>query len=97
MVTAIIIPIIIVTIVGLSSYLVYRYALYDMICKSTVNKTLRKYSIRKTPFQIIQEFYEKKGEVLSNKEIKNLEKQYRQTSPDEFLAMYDAVREDQKS
>ncbi len=94
MASAIIIPIVIVAILGLGGYLVYRYAFFDAMCKSSVNKTLKKYNIRKTPFEIVQEFYKKKGESLSEKEIRNLEKQYRQTDPDEFLAMYDAIRED---
>ena len=96
MASAIIIPIVIVAILGLGGYLIYRYALFDAMCKSSVNKTLKKYNIQKTPYEIIREFYKKKGDELSEKEIKNLEKQYRQTDPDEFLAMYDVIREDQK-
>lgn len=93
MASAIIIPIVIVAILGLGAYLLYRYALFDMTCKKTVNDTLKKYKIQKTPSQIIKEFYEKKGETLSQKEIKDLEKKFRQTEPDQFLAMYDAIRD----
>ncbi len=95
MASVIIIPIIIVAIVGLTGYLVYRYGLYDFICKRNVSHTLQKYNIKKTPFQIIQEYYEEKGENKSQKEIQNLEKHYRQNEPDQFLAMYDVLREKQ--
>ncbi|MHA7733938.1 hypothetical protein [Nitrosopumilus sp. S6] len=95
MASIIIIPIIIVAIVGLTGYLVYRYAMYDFICKRSVSKTLQKYNIQKTPSQIIKEYYEEKGEVKSHKEIQNLEKYYRQKEPDQFLAMYDIIREKQ--
>ena len=97
MASAIIIPIVIVAILGLGGYLVYRYALFDAMCKRSINRTLKKYNIQKTPFEIVQEFYKKKGETLSEKEIKELEKKSRQTDPDEFLAMYDSIREDQRS
>ncbi len=96
MASAIIIPIVIVAILGLAGYLVYRYALFDALCKSSINKTLRKYDIQKTPFEIIQEFYKSRGEALSEREIRELEKKYRQTDPDEFLAMYDSIREDRE-
>lgn len=89
----IVIPIIIVAIVGLTGYLVYKYAMYDYFCKRSVNQTLQKYNIQKTPSQIIKEYYENKGEKKSHKEIQNLEKHYRQKEPDQFLAMYDAIRE----
>jgi len=97
MASAIIIPIIIVAILGLGGYLVYRYALFDAMCKSSINRTLKRYNIRKTPFEIVQEFYRRKGEALSEREVRELEKKYRQTDPDEFLAMYDSIREDQES
>ncbi len=97
MASAIIIPIVIVAILGLGGYLVYRYALFDVLCKSTVNKTLKKYNIQKTPFEIVQEFHRNKGEALSDRQVRELEKRYRQTGPDEFLAMYDAIREDRES
>ena len=97
MASAIIIPIIVVAIVGLGGYLVYRYALFDMLCKNSVNRMLKKYNIQKTPSQIIREFYKLKGDSISEKEISRLEKQYRQTDQDQFLAMYDFIRENQKS
>ncbi|MCE2506101.1 MAG: hypothetical protein J4F36_06480 [Nitrosopumilaceae archaeon] len=93
MASIIIIPIVIVAIVGLTGYLVYRYGMYDFMCKRRVNQTLQKYNIQKTPSQIIKEYYEEKGENKSHKEIQNLEKQYRQKEPDKFLAMYDVIRE----
>lgn len=97
MASIIIIPIIIVTIVGLSGYLVYKYVMYDFLCKRSINQTLQKYKIQKTPSQIIKEYYEEKGEPKSYKEIQSLEKQYRQKEPDQFLSMYDALREKQNS
>ncbi|WP_371504023.1 hypothetical protein [Nitrosopumilus adriaticus] len=93
----IIIPIIIVAIVGLSGYLVYRFLIYDLYCKRSVNQSLQKYNIKKTPSQIIKEYYENKGEKITPKEIQNLEKNYRQNEPEQFLAMYDAIRDAQKS
>ena len=92
MASVIIIPIVIVAIVGLSGYLVYRFLLYDMMCKRSVNKTLQKYNIKKTPAQIIKEYYNNKGEDISHKEVEILEKNYRQNEPDQFLVMYDAIR-----
>ena len=97
MASVIIIPIIIVAIVGLTGYLVYRYAMFDYMCKRSVNQTLQKYNIKKTPSQIIKEYYEEKGEKKSDKEIQNLEKHYRQKEPDQFLAMYDVIREKQNN
>ena len=95
MASVIVIPIVIVAIVGLTGYLVYRYAMFDFMCKRKVNQTLQKYNIQKTPSQIIKEYYEEKGEKKSHKEIQNLEKQFRQKEPDKFLAMYDVIREKQ--
>jgi len=92
--SAIIIPIIVVAILGLAGYLIYRYALFDLMCKASVNRTLKSYDIQKTPFEIIREFHARKGRNLSDAEIRGLEKRYRQTDPDEFLAMYDSIRED---
>ena len=91
-----IIPIIIVAIVGLSGYLIYRYAMYDLLCKRSVNRTLQKYDIKKTPSQIIKEYYKSKGEEISYKEIQSLEKKYRQNEPEQFLTMYDSIRDDYK-
>ncbi|QDI88140.1 hypothetical protein Nisw_00645 [Candidatus Nitrosopumilus sp. SW] len=93
MASIIVIPIIIVAVVGLTGYLVYKFAMYDLLCKRSVNKTLQKYNIQKTPSQIIKEYYDMRGESKSHKEIQNLEKQYRQKEPDQFLIMYDKIRE----
>lgn len=84
-------------IIGLSGYLVYRFALYDLFCKRTVNQSLKKYNIKKTPSEIIKEYYDIKGESISHKEIQNLEKNYRQNEPDQFLIMYDVIRDNQKN
>jgi len=97
MASIIIIPIILVTIIGLSGYLVYRFILYDLFCKRSVNQSLQKYNIKKTPSQIIKEYYDIKGEKISHQEIQNLEKNYRQNEPEQFLVMYDAIRDNQKN
>ena len=97
MVSVFIIPIFIVIIVGLSGYLVYRLVMYDLLCKRSVNQTLQKYNIKKTPSQIIEEYYNNKGEQISHKEIQKMEKNYRQHEPDQFLAMYDAIRDKSKN
>ena len=97
MVFPIIIPLVIVAIVGLSGYLVYRFVLYDLLCKRSVNQTLQKYNITKTPAQIIKEYYHNKGEKISHHEIQYLEKNYRQKEPEQFLTMYDAIRENIKN
>jgi hypothetical protein len=96
MASIIIIPILITAIIGLSSYLVYKFLLRDILAKRSVNQTLQKYNIKKTPSQIIREYYENKGEQISHQEIQNLEKNYRQNEPEQFLAMYDAIREKTK-
>ena len=93
MASIIIIPIIIVAIIGLTGYLIYRFLIYDLLCKRTVSQTLQKYNIKKTPAQIIKEYYSKKGEQITHKEIQNLEKNYRQNEPEQFLAMYDTIRD----
>jgi len=97
MAAIIIIPLLIVTIAGLSGYLVYRFLIYDLYCKRSVNQSLQKYNIKKTPSQIIKEYYDNKGEKISHQEIQNLEKNYRQNEPDQFLAMYDAIRDKSKN
>jgi hypothetical protein len=89
----IIIPIIFVAILGLSGYLVYRFLIFDLMCKRSVTHSLQKYNIKKTPSQIIKEYYNSKGEQISEKEIQNLEKNYRQNEPEQFLVMYDAIRD----
>lgn len=93
----IIIPIIIVAIAGLTGYLLYRLVIYDWSCKRAVNRSLQRYNIRETPSQIIKKYYDKKGESISPREIQDLEKNYRQKEPDQFLAMYDAIMDNQKN
>ena len=96
MVYAWIIPISIVAILGISGYLVYRFLIFDILANSAINNTLKKYNIKKTQFEIIREFYENKGQRLSDKEINRLAKQYRRNEPDQFLAMYDTLRDKPK-
>ncbi len=96
MVSIFIIPLLIVIVSGLTGYLVYRFVIYDLYCKRSVNQSLQKYNIKKTPAEIIKEYYASKGEQISHQEIKNLEKNYRQNEPDQFLAMYDTIRDSKK-
>ena len=84
-------------ILGIAGYLVYRFVIFDFLNNKSVNDTLRKYEIKKTPFEIIKEYYQIKGESLSAKEISRLEKQYKRTEPEQFLAMYDSIREHSKT
>ena len=93
----IIIPILIVTVIALSSYLVYKLFLQSLLSKRSLTQTLEKYNIDKTPFQIIKEYYQNKGESLSHHEIQKLEKNYIQNEPEQFLAMYDAIRDNNKT
>ena len=93
MVYAWIIPISIVTILGISGYLIYRYVIFDIFANKSINDTLKKYNIKITQFQIIKQFHENKGETLSNSEINRLAKHYRRNEPDQFLSMYDSLRE----
>jgi len=79
--------------VGIIGYLIYRLVIFDYWCNHTVNSTLKKYSIKKTQYQIIKEFYDGKGESISEKKIHQLAKQYRQKEPEQFLAMYDSIRD----
>ena len=97
MVVWIVIPLGIVAAVGISGYLLYRYVLFDYFCNRSVNQTLREYNIKKTPSQIIKEYHENKGEKISEKEISQLEKQYRQHEPEQFLSMYDSIRDKSKN
>jgi len=97
MASIIIIPILIVTIIGLSSYLIHKFLLRDILAKRSVNQTLQKYNIKKTPSEIIKEYYENKGEKISHQEIQSLEKNYRQNEPEQFLAMYDSIRDNTKN
>ena len=93
----IIIPILIVTVIALSSYLVYKLLLQNLLSKRSIIQTLKKYNIDKTPSQIIKEYYENKGEQLSPQEIQKLEKNYTKNEPEQFLAMYDAIRDNDKT
>lgn len=80
-------------VVGIVGYLTYRLVVFDLWCNYSVNSTLKKYSIKKTQYEIIKEFYNNKGELLSEKKISQLAKQYRQKEPEQFLAMYDSIRD----
>jgi hypothetical protein len=71
--------------------------MYDLLCKRSVKQTLQRYNIKKTPAQIIEEYYNNKGEKISSKEIQKMEKNYRQHEPDQFLAMYDTIRDKSKT
>ena len=96
MASPIVIPIILVAIISLSGYFVYKFIIYDMSCKRHVSQMLRKYKIPKTPSQIIREYYALKGEILDERQVTNIERNCRQKEPEHFLEMYDAVRENQK-
>ena len=89
----IIIPLTIVVIAGIIGYLAYRFVIKDFVCNKSVNDTLREFKIKKTQYQIIKEYHEHKGEKISDKEIAHLQKHYRQNEPEQFLAMYDSIRE----
>jgi len=97
MVFVVIIPLTIVAILGLSGYLLYRFVISDFLSNKSVNDTLRRYDIKKTPFEIIKEYHENKGEPLSDQEIWRRVKQYKRKEPEQFLAMYDSIREDFES
>ena len=97
MVSAIIIPIAIVGILGIAGYLIYKFLIFDFLCNRSVNDTLKKYDIRKTQFQIIKDYQNQQGILSSDSEIFRLAKQYRQKEPEQFLAMYDSTREKSKS
>ncbi|MFQ5440409.1 MAG: hypothetical protein ACE5DL_02995 [Nitrosopumilaceae archaeon] len=97
MVFVAIIPITIVAILGVAGYLIYRFVILDYLRNKSINQTLRKYQIKKTPFEIVKEYYKNKGESLSNQEISRLEKQYKRNEPEQFLAMYDSIRENSKN
>ena len=97
MASIIIIPILIVAIIGLSLYLVHKFLLRDILAKRSINQTLQKYNIKKTPSEIIKEYHENKGEQLTHQEIQRLEKNYRQNEPEQFLAMFDSIRENTKN
>ena len=93
MASQLIIPIIIVAIIGLAGYFVYRFVIFDFLCKRAVNQKLQQYNIKKTPSQIIREYYKSKGKEISHKELQTMEKMYRQNEPEQFLVMYDSIRD----
>ncbi len=93
-ITALIIPITIVAILGIVGYLAYRFLINDFMCNRSVNATLREFHIKKTQFQIIKEYHAFKGKEISDKEILFLQKRYRQREPDQFLSMYDSMRDE---
>jgi hypothetical protein len=93
----VIIPLTIVAILGITGYLLYRFVIFEYLINKSVNDTLRRYDIKKTPFEIIKEYYENKGEELSDKEVLRRVKQYKKKEPEQFLAMYDSIREDSKT
>lgn len=93
----IIIPLTIVAILGLSGYLIYRFVIFDYLSTKSLNDTLKKYKINKTPFEIIKEYNEKMEHAISDKEVSKLVKQYRKNEPEQFLAMYDSIRKKSNS
>jgi len=93
MVIFLIIPLTIVAIIGISGYLVYRFLIKDFVCNRSVNATLKEFNIKKTQYQIIKEYHASKGKEISDKEISFLQKRYRQREPDQFLSMYDSIRD----
>ncbi|MGI0022624.1 MAG: hypothetical protein ACRD9Q_07170 [Nitrososphaeraceae archaeon] len=97
MLALIIITLMISATIGIIGYLTYRLVIFDYLCNRSVNATLQKYDIKKTQFQIIKEYYENKGESVSEKAISQLAKQYRQKQPEQFLAMYDSIRNKSKT
>ena len=94
MVSAIVIPIIVVAIVGLVGYLVYRYLVMEVSARRAVTRTLKRYRIEKTPSQIIREYHMIRGQSLSEGEIRGMEKEYMLNEPDKFLEMYDEIRDE---
>ena len=93
MVSPVVIPIIVVAIVGLVGYLVYRYLIMEMSSRRSVTRTLRRYRIDKSPSQIIQEYHMLRGQSLSEGEIRGMEREYMRNGPDRFLEMYDEIRD----
>ena len=89
----IVIPIVIVAITGLIGYLVYRFLIIDMASKRSVGRILQRYNIDKTPSQIIREYHALRGESLSDGQIRSMVRDYMRSDPDQFLAMYDKIRE----
>lgn len=97
MVFVAIIPLTIVAVLGISGYLVYRFIILDFLLDKSINDTLKKYAIKKTPYEIIKEYYQNQGQSLSHQEISQLVKQYKRDEPEQFLVMYDSIREKSKT
>jgi len=97
MVLFLLIPILLVAIVGIVGYLLYRFVIHDYMCNRSVNATLKEFNIKKTQYQIIKEYHAFKGKEISEKEISFLQKRYRQREPDQFLSMYDSMRDKSES
>ena len=76
----------------MAGYLIYRYVVTGMSARRAVRTTLRRYDINKTPSQIIREYYHMKGQLLSDREVHEMERRYMHEEPDQFLAMYDEMR-----
>lgn len=93
MASALVIPMLIAAAAGLAAYLLYRFVVYDLACARSVRATLRHHGISETPLQIILEFHRAAGRPISREEAARLEKEYRQSDPGKFLAMYDEIRE----
>lgn len=91
--SALVIPILIAAAAGLAAYLLYRLAIYDIMCARSVRATLRHHGIAETPLQIILEYHRAAGEPIDPGEARRLEREYRQNDPGRFLAMYDDIRE----
>jgi len=97
MVFVAIIPLTIVASLGIAGYLIYRFIIWDFMINKSLNDTLKKYAIKKTPFEIMDEYYQNKGQSLSPQEISRLVKRYKREEPEQFLAMYDSIREKSKT
>ena len=92
MVSVVVIPIVVVAIVGLLGYLVYRYLIADVSSRRAVKGILNQYDIDMTPLQIVHEYYKMRGEPLSEDDAQRVTKEHMRTDPDHFLEMYDELR-----
>lgn len=97
MALVIVIPLAVVGAIGAVVYLLYRFVIYDAMCNRSVEKMLREYSIDKSQSQIVREYHKVKGTDLSSREADNMAKHYRQKDPDQFLEMYETVRDHLKN
>ena len=71
--------------------------IFDILANRSINRTLRRYNIKKTQYEISKEVNENKGENLSDAEINRLAKRYRREEPDQLLSMYDNLRDRPKN